>query len=205
MGTGARHEKPGAMSGQVTRLLDEWRAGDPSAVERIVPLLYEELRQLARSQLRREAGGHTLSATALVHEAYLRLLQQRQLAATDRDGFLAIAGVTMRRILVDHARARTRQKRGGAQRPEALDTEDDPPLLTPLEAEEVLAIDIALERLHQIDERARQVVECRIFGGLTLEETARVLDLSTKSVQRSWTTARAWLRKEIGGGLAAAL
>jgi len=191
------------MDGQVTRCLAEWRAGDPHAVERLVPMLYDELRALARRQLRRESVAHTLSATALVHEVYLRLLQQRQLTAVDQDGFLAIAGATMRRILVDHARARMRQKRGGPRKPESLEASAEPPLLTPVEVEEVLAIDAALDRLGQLDERARRVVECRIFGGLTLEETARVLDLSTKSVQRSWTTARAWLRKEIGGGVAA--
>ncbi len=164
-----------------------------------MPLIYEELRHLARRQLGHESSGHTLSATGLVHEVYLRLLRQRQLAAVDHDGFLAIAGSTMRRILVDHARARTRLKRGGPQRAGPLETGAEPPLLSALEVEEVLAIDQALDRLAQRDERARRVVECRVFGGLTLEETARVLDLSTKSVQRSWTTARAWLRKEIGG------
>jgi RNA polymerase sigma factor (TIGR02999 family) len=167
-------------------------------VDRLVPLIYEELRHLARRQLGHESPGHTLSATGLVHEVYLRLLQQRQLAAVDRTGFLSIAGSTMRRILVDHARARKRLKRGGAQTAEPLDSGAEPALLTALEVEEVLAIDQALERLARRDERARQVVECRVFGGLTLEETARVLDLSSKSVQRSWTTARAWLRKEIG-------
>jgi RNA polymerase sigma factor (TIGR02999 family) len=193
------------MSGQVTRFLAEWRAGDLHAVERLVPLLYDELRELARRQLRRESVAHTLSATALVHEVYLRLLRQRQLAAVDRDGFLAIAGVTMRRVLVDHARARVRHKRGGRHRPQSLEADAEPPLLTPLEVEEVLAIDTALVRLKQLDERAMQVVECRVFGGLTLDETARVLDLSTRSVQRSWTTARAWLRKELGGRAAATL
>jgi RNA polymerase sigma factor (TIGR02999 family) len=189
------------MSGEVTRLLAEWRGGDALAVERLVPLLYDELRRVARQQLRREAPGHTLSATALVHEVYLRLLQQRRLAAVDRDGFLSIAGATMRRILVDHARARARLKRGGGK-PEPLDPGAEPALLTPLEAVEVLAVDQALDRLQQRDERARRVVECRVFGGLTLEETARVLEVSTKSVQRSWTAARAWLRKEIGRDLA---
>ncbi len=172
-------------------------------MDRLVPLIYEELRHLARRELGRESPGHTLSATGLVHEVYLRLLQQRQLAAMDRTGFLAIAGSTMRRILVDHARARKRLKRGGAHKAEPLEPDAEPALLTALEVEEVLAIDLALERLALLDERARQVVECRVFGGLTLEETARVLDLSTKSVQRSWTTARAWLRKEIGDVAAA--
>lgn len=153
---------------------------------------------MARREIRRESPGHTLSATALVHEVYLRLLRQRQVDAVDRNAFLSIAGTTMRRILVDHARARRRMKRGG-QKPEVLNEGDsEPALLTPIEVEEVLAIDEALGRLGERDARARRVVEYRIFGGLTLEETADALDLSTKSVQRTWTAARAWLRKEIG-------
>jgi RNA polymerase sigma factor (TIGR02999 family) len=189
--------------GQVTECLARWRAGDPNALERLVPLVYDELRQVARRQLRRESPDHTLSATALVHEVYLRLLRQRQLAASDRDDFLAIAAQTMRRILVDHARARTRVKRGGKDRPIQLDTRHDVPLLTDAEVEEVLAIDLALERLAHEDERALRVVECRIFAGLTLEETAQALGISTKAVQRTWTTALAWLRKEIGRDVAA--
>ncbi len=146
---------------------------------------------------------HTLSATALVHEVYLRLLHQRQLTATDRDNFLAIAAQTMRRILVDHARARSRLKRGGDDRPIQLENGDDEPLLSDTEVEEVLAIDVALDRLAQIDERAHRVIECRIFAGLTLDETAQALGVSSKSVQRTWTTARAWLRKELGRDLPA--
>jgi RNA polymerase sigma factor (TIGR02999 family) len=134
----------------------------------------------------------------------MRLLRQRQLGAVDRDGFLAVAGMTMRRILVDYARAKARLKRGGGsggrERPEPLEAGEEPPLLTPMEADEVLALDLALERLATLDRRASRVVECRIFGGLTLDETARALDVSTKSVQRSWTAALAWLRKEIGHG-----
>ena len=122
---------------------------------------------------------------------------------SDRDGFLAIAAQTMRRILVDHARARARVKRGGKDRPIPLDTRHDVPLLTDAEVEEVLAIDLALERLAHVDERALRVVECRIFAGLTLEETAQALGISGKSVQRTWTTALAWLRKEIGRDRAA--
>ena len=188
--------------GQITQWLARWRAGDREAPGRLVPLVYDELRQVARRQLRRESAAHTLSATALVHEVYLRLLQQRQLTATDRDNFLAIAAQTMRRILVDHARTRARVKRGGNDRPVRLEPGDDVALLSDTEVEEVLAIDIALERLAQIDERAHRVVECRIFAGLTLEETAQALGISSKSVQRTWTTARAWLRKEIGGDVA---
>jgi RNA polymerase sigma factor (TIGR02999 family) len=186
------------MAGQVTECLARWRAGERDALEQLVPLVYDELRQVARRQLQRESSGHTLSATALVHEVYLRLLQQRQLSASDHDGFLGIAARTMRRILVDHARARARLKRGGHDRPAPLDPNDDVPLLTDTEVEEVLAIDVALERLAQIDERAHRVVECRIFAGLTLDETAEVLGISSKSVQRTWSTALAWLRKEIG-------
>ena len=188
--------------GQVTEWLSRWRAGDREAPERVVPLVYNELRRVARRQLRRESAGHTLSATALVHEVYLRLVLQRQLAATDRNAFLAIAAQTMRRILVDHARARSRLKRGGDDHPIRLEVGDEVPLLTDREVDEVLAIDMALERLAQVDERAHRVVECRIFAGLTLEETAQALGISTKSVQRTWTAARAWLRKEIGGDVA---
>jgi RNA polymerase sigma factor (TIGR02999 family) len=189
--------------GPVTEWLARWRAGDHEALDRLVPVVYDELRQVARRQLQRESPGHTLSATALVHEVYLRLLSQRQLAAADHDGFLAVAAQLMRRILVDHARARARLKRGGSDRPVQLDAGDDVALLTDAEVEEVLAIDFALERLTEVDERAHRVVECRIFAGLTLDETAQALGISSKSVQRTWTAALAWLRKEIGLDVAA--
>lgn len=189
--------------GQVTEWLARWREGDREALERLVPLVYDELRQVARRQLQRESANHTLSATALVHEVYLRLLQQRQLTAMDRTHFLATAAQTMRRILVDHARARSRLKRGGAERPVQLEPGDDAPLLSDIEVEEVLALDLALERLAQMDERAYRVVECRFFAGLTLDEIAQALGISSKSVQRTWTTARAWLRKELGRELPA--
>jgi RNA polymerase sigma factor (TIGR02999 family) len=187
------------MSGQVTVWLHEWRSGDATALERLMPVIYEELREVAKRQLLQESPAHTLSATALVHEVYLRFVQQRQLAAADRQHFLALAARTMRRILVDHARARHRLKRGGSTS-DRMELPDDgePALLAPREIEEVLALELALERLGKESERAVRVVECRIFAGLTLEETARVLALSTKSVQRTWTTVVAWLRKEIG-------
>jgi RNA polymerase sigma factor (TIGR02999 family) len=183
------------MSGQVTLWLEQWRSGDASALERLLPLVYDELRQVARRQLRAEPAGHTLSPTALVHEVYLRLVQQRQLVAADREHFLALAARTMRRILVDHARARRRLKRGGGEPPAEP---DEPAPLEVREIEEVLALEVALERLAKQSERAVRVVECRIFAGLTLEETARVLSLSSKSVQRTWNAASAWLRKEVG-------
>lgn len=184
--------------GPITGLLEEWREGGANVLERLIPLVYDELRRRAQQQLRRERAPNSLCSTALVHEAYLRLLQQGQLAATDRQHFFAIAARTMRRILTDHARGRARLKRGSGVRASELEVVDDAALLDDREVEEVLAIDLALERLRQQDERAAQVIECRIFAGLTLDETAEALSLSTKSVQRTWIAAMAWLRKEIG-------
>jgi len=181
----------------ITVWLERLHAGEPGALERLVPLVYDELRQVARRQLSREIRPNTLSATALVHEVYLRLVQQRQIAAGDRETFLAIAAQTMRRILVDHARRRQRLKRGGEHSLEPLDADDAPGLLADHEVDEVLAVDDLIARLAELDERAARVVEYRIFAGLTLEETALALDTSVKTVQRSWMTARAWLRKEI--------
>jgi len=184
--------------GPITGLLEEWRKGDANVLERLVPLVYDELRRRARQQLRQERAPHSLSSTALVHEAYLRLLQQGQLVATDRQHFFAIAARTMRRVLTEHARGRARLKRGSGLRPSALEGLDEAALLDDREVVEVLAIDLALGRLGQQDGRAVRVIECRIFAGLTLDETAQALGLSTKSVQRTWIAAMAWLRKEIG-------
>ena len=170
-------------------------AEEGRALDELVPSLYEELRRLARGRLRGERQNWTLSTTALVHEAYLKLRQQRKLPDEDRGQFLAAAGHTMRRFLVDYARTRRRNKRGGGVRPVPL--EDVEPFLSDSEAEEVLALDEALGRLAQIDPRGAEVVGHRFFTGLTLEESAEVLGLSSKTVQRSWLTARAWLRKEI--------
>ena len=183
--------------GPITVWLEKWRAGDPEALDQLLPLVYRELRDVAGRQLRRESPAHTLSATALVHEAYLRLIAQRQLAAVDRTHFFAIAARTMRRILVDHARARLARKRGG-ERPVALDDVFEPLGLEPWDAQEVLDTDAALVRLAERSERAVRVIECRVFAELTLEETAEALGLSRKSVQRTWTAAAAWLRKELG-------
>jgi RNA polymerase sigma factor (TIGR02999 family) len=185
--------------GEITGWLERWRSGDAEALDKLMPLVHDELRRRARQQVHRESPAHTLSATALVHEVYLRLVQERQLDARDREHFMSIAGPMMRRILVDHARARLRWKSGG-ERPLSLDADDapQPALLAEHEVEEVLAIDAALERLARQSERAVRVIESRIFAGLTLEETAHVLGVSTKSVQRTWRAATAWLRKEIG-------
>lgn len=183
----------------ITEWLERLQAGEAGALDHLVPLVYDELRRVARGQLR-ESRPNTLSATALVHEVYLRLLQQRQITADDRDAFLAIAAQTMRRVLVDHARRRLRRKRGGDLDLQPLETDTLPQLLSDNEVDEVIAVDRLLARLAQLDGRAARVVELRIFAGLTLEETAAALGMSAKTVQRCWTTARAWLRKEFATG-----
>jgi len=190
---------PRASGGEVTRCLARLREGDRAALDQLVPLLYDELRRLARERLRGERPGHTLETTALVHEAYFRLLDQRRIEAGDRLDFFAVASNTMRRVLIDHARARRRQKRGGGA--EAVPLDEVEGLLSERAAEEALAVDAALDRLAADSPRAARVVELRIFGGLTLDEIATVLDVSAKTVQRDWEAARAWLRKEIRGEL----
>lgn len=184
----------------ITVWLERLQAGETGALDRLVPLVYDELRQVARRQLSRESRQNTLSTTALVHEVYLKLVQQRQIAAGDRQAFFGIAARTMRRILVDHARRRQRLKRGGEVAPQPLDAELDALLRDDREVDEVVALDRLIARLAELDERAARVVEYRIFVGLTLEETAMALDTSIKTVQRSWTAARAWLRKEMAAG-----
>ncbi len=186
----------------VTQLLIRLRDAEASAdaLDRLIPVLYDELRGLAHAQLRRERSDHTLNTTALVNEAYLRLVKQDKLEAEDRRQFFGVAATTMRRVLVDYARSRGRLKRGGGQQPVSLDDTGLPPdaLLSDGEADEVLALDEALTRLEAINPRGSQVVQHRFFGGLTLEETADVMDLSVPTVHRSWRAARNWLRKEIG-------
>jgi RNA polymerase sigma-70 factor, ECF subfamily len=185
-----------AVEESLTVWLARLRDGRQDALQHVVPLVYEELRRVARWHLSRERLPHALSATTLVHEAYLRLLQQRRVGALDRSDFLAVAGHTMRRILVDEARRRNRLKRGGGESPVPLAEDDDSPL-TESDAEQLLAVDRLLERLAALNERAARVVESRIFAGLTLDETAAALGMSAKTVQRTWSTARAWLRKEL--------
>lgn len=187
------------MSGEITQWLRRLRTGDRQALDRLIPLLYAELRGMARRRLRNERTGHTLDTTALVNEAYLKLLQHHKIEAADRVQFFAVAGNTMRRILVDYARTRKRQKRGGGQAPIPL--EEVEAFLSDEQAEEVLALDEALERLAAANPRGAQVVEHRFYAGLTLEETASLLEVSAKTVQRDWIAARAWLRKEISRAL----
>lgn len=177
----------------VTTWLHRLRDGDPNALDHLLPLVYDELRALARAQLRNERPGHTLGTTGLVHEAYLRLSGRQALGAEDRRQFFAIAAQAMRRVLIDYARTRNRIKRGGGRPQEPIEH----PLLSDRSAEEILLLDAALERLARANGRAARVVEQRFFAGLTLEETADVLGVSMKTVQRDWLVARAWLRKEV--------
>src|SRR5262245_21004410 len=179
----------------ITQLLRRSTAGDHSVWHELVPFVYDDLRRLAHQRLRNERNGHTLSTTALVNECYLKLVENRTLAAEDRSEFVALVSQTMRRLLVDHARTRKRLKRG----PDVLMVPLDDVLgsLSEREAEEVISLDTALENLKRTDARAARVVELRFFGGFSLEETAQVMDTSVKTVQRIWVAARAWLRKEI--------
>jgi RNA polymerase sigma factor (TIGR02999 family) len=179
----------------LTQWLIRLRDGDGEALDRLLPIVYDELRSLARAQLRNENPGHTLGATALVHEAYIRLTGRNEIDPKDRSHFFAIAAQSMRRVLIDHARIRGAQKRGSGQ--VALSLEHAGALLTDDGSGELLIIDEALERLATANPRAAQVVERRFFAGLTLDETAESLGLSKKTVQRDWTLARAWLQKEI--------
>ncbi len=182
--------------------LTEWlvrlREGDRDALDRILPVVYAELRQIARAQLRRESAGHTLQATGLVHEAYLRLAERDELRPRDRHHFFAIAAQAMRRVLIDHARGRNRKKRGVGAVAVSLDHAES--FLVEEATDQLFALDDALERLARASPRAARVVEIRFFAGLSLQETADVLDISLKTVQRDWLIARAWLQKEIEDG-----
>jgi RNA polymerase sigma-70 factor, ECF subfamily len=190
------------VNASVTEMLARLRDGDAEALEELVPLVYDELRSLAKAHLRHEDAGHTLGSTALVHEAYIRMARGGALTATDRSHFFAIAARAMRRVLIDHARTRKRKKRGAGQRLQPL--EDVTTYLRDDAAEELTAIDEALERLAEGSPRAARVVECRFFAGLTLQETAEALGVSLKTVQRDWMLAQAWLRKEVEADLGGA-
>ena len=179
---------------EVTRLLIAWGNGDQGALDELLPLVYQELHRLAHRHLGRERGGHTLQTTALVHEAYLRLIDQKEAQWQNRAHFFAVAATLMRRILVDHARARQYQKRGGGAQQvtfdEALEVSDE-------RAAEVVALDEALTALAEFDERKSRLVELRFFGGLSIEETAEVLQVSPGTVMRDWTLAKTWLQRQI--------
>ena len=175
--------------------MQQLESGQDEALEQLMPLLYDELRGIARHQLRYERAGHTINPTALVNEAYLRLINQNQINADHRTQFLMIASKTMRRVLVDYARKHKRQKRGGGVAPVPIDLVEN--FLSDREADEVLELDDALSRLEKVDARAARVVECRFYAGMSLADTAEVLNVSTKTIQRDWLAARAWLRKEV--------
>ncbi|MEO1367279.1 MAG: ECF-type sigma factor [Acidobacteriota bacterium] len=179
----------------MTELLQQLGRGDDDALDELVPLLYGELRRIAREHLRRERPSHTLATTALVNEAYLRLVKNRRIAASDRGQFFGAASVTMRRILADYARARKRLKRGAGVSPVPLDEATE--LLTAPEADEILALDGALDRLAGFDKRAADVVQLRFFGGLEMGEIAVALGISERTARRDWLSARAWLRHEV--------
>jgi len=187
-------EKPSAQ--EVTALLKEWSAGDRDALERLMPLVYGELRQLAASHLRSERGDHTLQPTALVHEAYLRLVGQRSVSWANRAHFYGIAAQMMRRVLVDHARRRLAAKRSPGTL--YVDLGDEAAVAAPDRVPELLSLDRALTELERLDPRQARVVELRFFAGLSVEETAEVAGVSTATVKREWRTARAFLRHEIG-------
>lgn len=182
-------------AGEITRLLQAHHEGNRAAFDRLVPLVYDRLRRIARGQRARHGRGQTLDTTSLVHEAYLELVEETGVAWQDRSHFFAICARAMRRILVDYARERSAQKRGGGKRDTTLDPER---LGGEQHAEEVLAVDRALESLASFNERLAQVVECRYFAGFTEEETTRALGVSLRTVQRDWARARAWLLKELG-------
>jgi len=178
----------------VSQLLIEWGNGDQAALDQLMPLVHEELRRLARRALRRERQNHTLQTTALVNEAYLRLVDQKQVRWQNRAHFMAIAAQLMRRILVDYARRRQYQKRGGGALQVTL---ADAELLADERQPDLVALDEALRSLTEIDPRRSQVVELRFFGGLSIEETAEVLKISPTTVERDWVVARAWLHKTV--------
>ena len=179
----------------ITGLLDDWGRGDPRALDRLVPLVYAELRRVAARQLRHERDGHSLQPTALVHEAYLRLVGQRQVHWESRAHFFAVSAQVMRRILVDHARRRKAAKRGDDAERVTIAQDIAAPASDTIS---VLALDCALERLETTDPPLARIVELRAFGGLTVDEVAHVLKVSPSTAKRSWRTARAWLVRELG-------
>jgi len=179
---------------ELTRLLQDWSSGDQSALEQLMPLVQDELRRLAHQHMRREGPGHILQTSALINEAYLRLVDQPQIQWQNRAHFFGIAARLMRRVLVGEARKRDASKRGGSFIQVPLDEAN---AVAQEEAANVVALDDALKMLQQIDARQSDIVELRFFGGLSIEETANVLKVSPGTVMRDWTFARAWLRNEM--------
>ena len=193
----AAHPQP------ITDALTALREGEPGAMDRLVALVYEELGRIARRQLRQEATGHTLSTTALVHEAYLRLVDQTRVQWVDRAHFFSVAARCMRRVLVDHARRHRAMRRGGVDRRNVslslLGATDAAALAAAERADILVAMDEALDRLAVLDARQARVVECRFFGGMTEEEVAAALGVTPRTVARDWVKARGWLHQELRG------
>jgi RNA polymerase sigma factor (TIGR02999 family) len=182
---------------ELTLLLIDWSKGDKAALDQLMPLVYPELRRLARIHMRRENPGHTLQTSALINEAYLRLADQQSVKWEDRAHFFAFAATVMRHILVDHARTRNYAKRGGGFPNLPL---DEAKAQTEQRAEQLVALDAALSDLAALDPRRGQIIELRFFGGLSLEETAEVMKISPSTVQREWRAAKGWLRRAMGEG-----
>jgi RNA polymerase sigma-70 factor, ECF subfamily len=179
---------------EVTLLLAALSRGEDDAASKLIPFVYDELRRLASNYMRRERADHTLQATALVHEAYLKLVEQRSVSWQSRAHFFGVAAQLMRRILIDHARGRSRQKRGGEQYKVSL---DEAIVFSEQQADELLAVDDCLNRLAKIDPRQARIVEMRFFGGLSVEESAEALGISPKTVKRDWSVAKAWLYADL--------
>ena len=201
------HNKPNSQSAQVSLkvpqmlstqsvslLLDQWNSGDREALDQLMPLIYEELRKMARRYMRQQNPGHTLQTTALIHEAYLRMVKQPEKQFQNRTHFFGVAAQAMRHILVDYARARNTNKRGGGVRPISL---EEAALVTQDRAVELVAFDDALKELERLSKRQSQVVELRYFGGLSVDETATVLEVSPDTVMRDWSMAKTWLHRAL--------
>lgn len=184
-------------TGEVTQLLLDWGGGDRAALDKLVPAVYQELRRLARHYMRGERAGHTLQTSALVNEAYMRLVDYKNVRWQNRAHFFAVAAQAMRRILVDHARANRAAKRGAGGQKVSL---DEAAVLSDERAEELIALDDALTKLEQLDERKSRIVEMRYIGGLSVEEVAEVLGVSPRTVEREWRSAKAWLHRAITEG-----
>jgi RNA polymerase sigma factor (TIGR02999 family) len=180
--------------GDITRLLAQWQSGNEGALHQLTPLVYKELRRLAQSYLNRERPGHTLQGTALVHEAYLRLIDQREVQWRDRNHFFALSAELIRRILVDHARSKMAEKRGGDQVKLSLEEGMDAAVAGDVD---LIALDDALELLARTDPQQSRIVELRYFAGLKIEETAEVLNISPATVKRDWAVAKAFLKREM--------
>ena len=189
------------MTSDVTALLLAWNHGDRDALDHLMPLVYQELHRIAGAHFRRERPEHTLQATALVHEAYLKLVNQQHAHWENRTQFFAVAAQLMRRVLVDHARAQAADKRGGGVTRLSLNDAAEPRAIDGQTDVDVLALNAALDELAALDPRQARVVELRFFGGLDLEETASALETSLTTVKRDWTMAKAWLYRALGGSV----